>query len=72
MPRTEKKPLRYDRSAWVCVYVRPGSDVLQMTSNLADAEVAQRYGDTIERSGGRVVAVTTAGELGDVLRGLRK
>jgi hypothetical protein len=72
MAAVAKKRLSFDRSAWVVVYVRPQSDVLQMTSNLADGDVARRYGDTIERQGGRVVAVTTAGAIGDVLRGLRK
>ena len=72
MPQPVKKRVSFDRSAWVVVYVRPQSDVLQMTSNLADGDVARRYGDTIERQGGRAVAVTTAGAIGDVLRGLRK
>ena len=72
MARTAAKRLKFDRSAWAVVFVRAQSDVLQMTSNFADGDVAKQYGDTIERQGGRVVAVVTAGQLGDVLRGLRQ
>lgn len=44
-------------TSWVCVHMRPNSDVVQVTSNLADKQVAETYAESLEEIGGRVIAI---------------
>jgi hypothetical protein len=55
--------IRFDAESWCIVHLRPNSDVVQMTSNVADRDVASRYVDAIERDGGHVFAAVPAGVL---------
>lgn len=37
----ESEVIRFDAESWVVVHLRPHSDVVQVTSNIADEEVAK-------------------------------
>lgn len=54
---------RFDAESWVCVHCRPNSDVVQVTSNLADKDVASAYAEAITRQGGFVFQVCKTGVL---------
>lgn len=43
--------------SWVCIHMRPNSDVVQVASNLADKRVAEMYAENLEEIGGRVIAI---------------
>lgn len=53
----------FDSRSWVCVFCLRHSDVVQMTSSLADETVAKMYAKTIADNGGHVFRCCTAGEL---------
>lgn len=54
---------RFDAESWVCVHCRPSSDVVQVTSNIADEEAAEKYATAIKESGGFVFRICKAGVL---------
>ena len=54
---------RFDAESWVCVHCRPHSDVVQVTSNLADEDVADAYAAWITETNGHVFKVCKAGVL---------
>lgn len=54
---------RFDADGWCVVYCREHSDVVQMTSNLADEEIANKYAQMIRDDGGHVFRVVRAGVL---------
>lgn len=54
---------RFDAESYCVVYCRENSDVVQMTSNLADSEVAEMYADAIRKRGGHVFKSVPAGVL---------
>ncbi len=58
-----KTVVRFDAEAFCVVYCREHSDVVQMTSNLADRTVADMYASAIKERGGHVFKVASAGVL---------
>lgn len=54
---------RFDAESWVCVHCRPNSDVVQVTSNLADEWCARSCAEAIEAMGGFVFTTCKAGVL---------
>ena len=54
---------RFDAEAWVCLHCRTNSDVVQMTSNIADEAAALKYAKVIRESGGLVIQVCKVGVL---------
>lgn len=54
---------RFDAESWVCVHCRPHSDVVQVTSNIADESTATLYADHLRAMGGHVFRCCKAGEL---------
>ena len=59
----EPEYIRFDAESWCVVHLRPHSDVVQMTSNVADEKVAAMYCRQIEIDGGHVFAAVKAGVL---------
>lgn len=52
---------RFDGESYCVVHCRPNSDVVQMTSNIADRELAIRIANEIRKQGGHVFRVAPAG-----------
>lgn len=55
--------IRFDAESWVIVCLFPHSNVVQMSSNLADEKVAAMYCRQLELDGGHVFASVKAGVL---------
>lgn len=55
--------IRFDPNAYVVVFICPHSDVLQVTSNIADEAVAKMYAERIANQGGHVIRYCKAGVL---------
>lgn len=54
---------RFDADSWCVVHCRAHSDVVQMTSNLADEEIANQYAGLVRADGGHVFRVVQSGVL---------
>lgn len=54
---------RFDGDAYCMIHCRPNSDVVQMTSNIADAEVGNMMADELRKRGGHVFRVVPANVL---------
>lgn len=61
VPKNEVR--RFDAESWVCVHCRQNSDVVQVTSNIADEATAELYATAIKESGGFVFRICKAGVL---------
>ena len=63
---------RFDAESYCLIYCREHSDVVQMTSNIADAEVAEMMADGIRKRGGHVFRAVPAGVLVAALELIKK
>lgn len=62
---------RFDADSYCIVFCREHSSVVQMTSNIAHAEIAEMHADTIRNNGGHVLQVCSAGVLVAALKLIR-
>lgn len=67
----EPEYIRFDAESWVVVHLQSHSDVVQVTSNIADEEVAKTYCRLVEDNGGHVFASVKAGVLVAALMHIR-
>lgn len=58
-----RKVFRFDAESYCLIYCREHSDVVQVTSNIADAEVAEMMAYAIRKRGGHVIHSVPAGVL---------
>ena len=63
---------RFDAESYCLIFCREHSDVVQMTSNIADAEVAEMMADGIRKRGGHVFRAVPAGVLVAALELIKK
>jgi len=61
--KQEPEYIRFDAESWVVVCLFPHSNTVQMSSNLANEESANRYCRELELEGGHVFASVKAGVL---------
>lgn len=54
---------RFDADSYCMVHCRPNSDVVQMTSNIANVEVAEMMAEELKNRGGYVFHCVPAGVL---------
>lgn len=62
----------FDAESYCIVHLRPNSGIVQMMSNIADRQCAQKYAQQIELDGGHVFALVPAGVLVAALQLIKK
>ena len=58
--KPRKRMFKFDGESYCMIHCRPNSDVVQMTSNIGDKDVADRMADIITVNGGHVFRIVTA------------